>query len=138
MFSNKVRIVLIVACIGVGAINVARGTVGLSIVFFAAGALLIYAYVRGGPVWLLFRHVRGGNLRKAERLLRTIRNPELLAAGQRAYYFFTKGMIEEDKHDLDAAESSYLQALKIGLRTTNDAAVVNWRLADIYWGKGGS
>jgi hypothetical protein len=103
--------------------------------FFTGGALLTYGYVRYGPVWLLFRHVRRGDLPKAERLLGTIKNPGRLAAEQQAYYYLSKGMIEENRRDPDAAESSYLRALEVGLRATNDAAVANWRLADIYYRK---
>jgi len=62
--------------------------------------------------------------------------PNLLSKQQKAYYFFAKGILHQNKNNLDEAERFYLQSFKMGLRTSNDEAIVNLNLADIYHRKG--
>ena len=104
--------------------------------FFAAAGLLAYGYFRYGSVWVVFQHIKSGELTKAEKLLDAIKNPQLLSGQQKAYYFFSRALIEEHRNNLDVAESCLKQALELGLRTANDTAIANLNLANIYYRKG--
>jgi tetratricopeptide (TPR) repeat protein len=136
MFNNTVRFILIAACLLIGIVNLLRNEFYFAALFFITGALFAYGYFRYGSVWLAFQHLKNGEMVKAERLLDAIKNPQLLSGQQKAYYFFSKGLIEENRNNLDLAESCLKQALSAGLRTTNDTSLANLNLADIYYRKG--
>jgi tetratricopeptide (TPR) repeat protein len=125
-----------VACLLIGIVNVLRHELYFAALFFAAAVLFTYGYFRYGSVWQVFQHIKTGEMTKAERLLDSIKNPQLLSGQQKAYYYFSKGLIEAHRNNLDAAESCLKQALDLGLRTANDTSIANLNLANIYHRKG--
>jgi tetratricopeptide (TPR) repeat protein len=130
------RVILIAACVVISIVELARNHVSTSLLFFIVAGLFAYGYFRYGPVWLLSKYVKKGQTAKAEKLLGSVRNPLLLSAQQRAYYYFYKGVVEDSKNSFDVAESCYRQALDAGLRTKNDEAIANLNLASIYYRQG--
>lgn len=136
MFNNTIRVLIIAACLLFSIVEMYRNQFLPALLFFIAAALTAYGYIRYGPVWQLSRLVRMGEIKEAEELLNSIKNPNLLSAGQRAYYFFYKGAMEENKNNLDAAQYNFTQALAIGLRTTNDESITNLNLARVYYRQG--
>ncbi|MDQ3750367.1 MAG: hypothetical protein M3367_15340 [Acidobacteriota bacterium] len=64
--------------------------------------------------------------------MNSVKYPNLLSNPQKAYYFFTKAVLEQDKNNLDEAELFYIQAIEKGLKTSNDEAIANLNLAHIY------
>jgi tetratricopeptide (TPR) repeat protein len=136
MFSNTIRLLLILGCLLAGIIGLFRSRPSRSILLFAAAALLAYGYFRYGSVWLISRHVRKGEMDKAERMLGTIKNPQLLAPQQKGYYYLYKGAVEQQKGNLEGAKSSYLDALAEGAMTANNKSIANLNLASIYYRQG--
>jgi len=133
MLSNLVRSILIAASTIFGLAQILRGEFYSGALFLMAAALLIYGHFRAGPVWLIFRQLKRDEIGKAERLLNTIKNPELLAKQQRAYYWFSKALIEDNKSNFEQAEFSYDEALRLGLRTSNDTSIAWLKLAHISY-----
>jgi len=93
---------------------------------------IIYGFFRYGSVWSAFQQIKKGENAKAENLVNSVKYPNLLSNQQKAYYFFTKAVLEQNKNNLDEAEFFYIQAIEKGLRTSNDKAIANLNLAYIY------
>jgi tetratricopeptide (TPR) repeat protein len=136
MFSNKVRLALIAGCLLFGTFSLLRNDKSLALMLLVSGACLLYGYFRYGAVWQAFRYVKSGDMVKAEKLLDAIKNPQLLTNSQKSYYFFAKGLIEDDKGCLEKAQACYLQALALPSLTPNNKAIVNLHLAQIYHRRG--
>lgn len=136
MFSNSLRIILIIICLVFGIYQFFKGEIYLGFSFTAAAFFLIYGYFRYGNVWLAFQNLMKGHNIKAEKLINSVKYPNLLSTQQKAYYFFVKGVLEQDKNNWDEAEIYYLKALEEGLHTSNNAAIANLNLAIIYHQKG--
>lgn len=136
MFSNSLRIILIIICLVFGIYQFFKGEIYLGFSFTAAAFFLIYGYFRYGNVWLAFQNLMKGHNIKAEKLINSVKYPNLLSSQQKAYYFFVKGVLEQDKNNLDEAEIYYLKSLKEGLHTSNNVAIANLNLATIYHQKG--
>jgi len=107
----------------------------LGFLFITAALFLIFGFFRYGSVWSAFQQIRKGENAKAENLLNSVKYPNLLSNQQKAYYFFIKAVLEQDKNKLAEAELFYIQAIEKGLKTSNDESIANLNLAHIYYGK---
>jgi tetratricopeptide (TPR) repeat protein len=136
MFSNSIRVILIVVSILLGSVSLSKGNLLSGVLGFTSTGLLIYGYFRYNLVHLLWRYLKQGNLTKAQEILDSIKFPNLLGTQQKAYYQFSKGYLASNHSQNDLAEDCFLQALQIGLRTTNDMAIANLELAKIYHEQG--
>ncbi len=136
MFSNSLRIILIIICLVFGIYQFFKGEIYLGFLFTVAAFFLGYGYFRYGNVWSAFQNLMKGRNIRAEKLINSVKYPNLLSTQQKAYYFFAKGVLEQDKNNWDEAENYYLKSLEEGLRTSNDAAIANLNLATIYHRKG--
>ncbi len=132
MFSNSLRLILIVISLLFGIYQFSKNEVILGFLSSSAVLLLIYGYFRYNNVRSASLHLKKGENNKAEFLINSVKYPNLLSKEQKAYYFFTKAVLEQNKNNLDEAELLYIQAIEQGLRTSNDEALANLNLAYIY------
>jgi hypothetical protein len=93
--------------------------------------LIVWGYFKNGTVYSAFQKLRKEDYKGAELALAKTPNPQYLKKSQKAYYHFTKGMIDLNKENLDSAHIELNEALRIGLRTENDQSLVNLNLASI-------
>jgi ATP/maltotriose-dependent transcriptional regulator MalT len=135
VFSNPIRIALILGCIGFGIYRVVYGDrIGLLLIF--AGILYTYGYFRYSSVWLAFRAVRKGDLDRAARLLSQTRNPSSLSSQQRAYFELASGIVAANRGEEEAAERHFRAALHHKLRTENDRCIAEVCLAELLARRG--
>lgn len=109
-----------------------KGEIFLGFLSVIAVLLLIYGYFRHNNVRSASLHLKNGGTSKAEDLINSVKYPNLLSKQQKAYYFFIKAVLEQNKNNLDEAELLYIQAIEQGFKTSNDEAIANLNLAYIY------
>lgn len=133
MFTPIIRIVLIIACLGMSILFYLREDyINTGLTILAAG-LFGYGYFKYGTVYTAFQQLKKENIDKAEKLISKIRNPNNLSKQQKAYYHFTNGIIASEKNEFDLAKSELTKALEIGLRTKNDTSIVLLNLANVEY-----
>jgi hypothetical protein len=132
MFTKQQRIIVsIIAVIGgIFLIIIQNNPVGWLLVLMAA--FIMYGYFRYQPVALLVHHVSKGQLDQADSLLATIGDSTTLPADQRAYYDFALGWMDLRRGNGATAEQRFTQAIRQGLRTSNDNALAHILLARTY------
>ena len=99
-------------------------------------ALIVWGYFKNGTVYLAWRAVKKEQFEKAERILNQVRYPELLKKEQRGFYHFARGLIEANRNNSDAAYRNLSDALKFGVRTENNIAIINLNLAGLDFEQG--
>ena len=135
MLKNKFRILLIVLSFSTGILFYTQEEFLKAFLFIIAGCLFIYGYYRYSNIWLIFNHIKRNEFERAELLLNDIKSIEVLNSQSKAYYYFSKGIVEDNKNNLAEAEKNYLNSLKYNLRTENDKSIINLNLANIYFRK---
>src|SRR5690606_16410225 len=131
MYTPILRIILVVFSVVLATFFFSREDyVNMSLALIGAG-FFIYGYFKYGTVYVAFQQLKKDNLRKAEELISTIKNPKILSKGQKSYYYFTTGIIALEKKEFDKSHSDLTLALEIGLRTENDKSIVLLNLANI-------
>ncbi|MCP4442501.1 MAG: hypothetical protein GY810_26645 [Aureispira sp.] len=93
--------------------------------------LLLWGYFRSGTVYLAFRHLMQGNYAKAEERLNQTKKPRWLNNSQKSYYHFARGLILANNRELTKSSEHFLEALQLGLRTSNDQTIALHQLAEI-------
>lgn len=132
MFSNSIRLILIGVSILAAILMFYSRNYYPGGLFVISALLFSYGYFRYGAVNKSFQLLQKGENQKAEKLIDSVKHPNLLAKQQRGFYYFTKAIIEQDKGNTDNAEDFYLKALEYGVKTTNNEAIINLHLAKIY------
>lgn len=133
MLYTKLRFGFILLFITLGIVLHTQMGFGNAWFFYLAAFILLFTFFLFGNVWLAFRLLKQGKPVQAEQLLNLIPKPEWLIRRNRAYYFFTKGMIYLQKKELGASEYHIKQALELGLQSKNDKALASLNLAHIYF-----
>lgn len=133
MFTPFIRIVLIIACLGMAIMFYLREDYINSGVIILAAGLFVYGYFKYGTVYAAFQQLKKENFNKAEKLISKIKNPNNLSKQQKSYYHFTTGIIASEKKQFDFAKSELMKALEIGLRTENDTSIVLLNLVNIEY-----
>ena len=133
MIYTRLRSGLIVLFIGLGLLLHVQTGLGNAWYLYAAALVLIISHMLFGNVWLAFGLLRKGKMEQAEKLLATIKRPELLVKRNRAYYHFSKGLIYLQKKELKVGEQHLRQAMKLGLQRKNDQALATLNLAHIFY-----
>ncbi len=136
MFSNKTRIVFLVSfilialyCAMIGRWLPMGGALLIS-VFLVAG------YFLNGTVFLAMRKLSTNDFSEAEELLKMTRYPKYLAATQSAYYSYVAGLIQAKKGNFILAGNFLEDAMKKGLKTTQDKVVACLNIAHICYNLG--
>jgi len=135
MSLHSIRIGLIFILLGVGIVLHIDSGFGTAWYFYLTVFILALTHFLFGNVWAAFATLRKGEVLEAELMLGTIKYPQWLARSPKAYFHFTKGMIDLQNKKLSDANLHLQKALKLGLRTPNDHALASLNLAHIHFVK---
>lgn len=106
-----------------------QGKIGNGIMFLLLAGLVLLTYFRNERILLAFWYLRKQDFPKAEKALKSIKDPEgSLIKGQAAYYYFLLGLIESQR-GIGKAETLLKKALNIGLKQDHDKAMAKMSLA---------
>lgn len=133
MLYTKLRFGLVLLFITLGILLHVQMGFGSAWFLYLAAIILVITYFLFGNIWLAFRLLKQGKPDKAEQLLGLIPKPNWLIRRNRAYYYFTKGMILLQGKNLASSEHHLKQALELGLQSKNDKALASLNLAHIYF-----
>ncbi|MFT3902472.1 MAG: hypothetical protein QM727_04835 [Niabella sp.] len=82
---------------------------------YLIAAILIFGYFFFGPLRLIQDYMENGDLEGAEKVLNTVKFPNLLYKPIRSVYYTLKGNIAMSKQDFDGAESMMKKGLDLGM-----------------------
>lgn len=98
---------------------------------FLGSILLFVMHFLFGTVWAGFNQLQKGNHDTAKIILAQNKRPEWLLKRPRAYYYFGWGIINLHEKDYQEAKANLEEALKIGLRTSTETALIYLNLGHI-------
>lgn len=133
MSLHSIRLGLIFLFVGIGILLHVKMGIGSAWYFYLTALILLATHFLFANVWSAFATLRKGNPLEAELMLTKIKKPQWLARSPKAYFHFTKGMIDLQNKKLGEAELHLLEALKLGLRTPNDNALTALNIAHIHF-----
>jgi tetratricopeptide (TPR) repeat protein len=82
---------------------------------YLVGVVLIAGHFFFGPLRLIQEHMEAGDMEGAEKVISTIKFPNLLYKPIRSVYFTLKGNIAMMKNDFDGAEVNMRKGLDLGM-----------------------
>src|SRR6516164_10844761 len=82
---------------------------------YLIGAVMIFGHFFFGPLRLIQEHMESGNVEGAEKVLNTIKFPNLLYKPIRSVYYTLKGNIAMMKQDFAGAEKNMKKGLDLGM-----------------------
>jgi tetratricopeptide (TPR) repeat protein len=82
---------------------------------YLVGAILIFGHFFFGPLRLIQEHMESGNVEGAEKVLNTIKFPNLLYKPIRSVYYTLKGNLAMMKQDFTTAEKNMKKGLDLGM-----------------------
>jgi tetratricopeptide (TPR) repeat protein len=78
-------------------------------------ALLIFGHFFFGPLRLIQEHLESGNMEEAQRILNSVKYPNLLYKPIRSVFYTLKGNVAMMNQDYDAAEKHMKKGLDLGM-----------------------
>ena len=109
----------------------ATGYWGWGIVFIFITAFFALFLVRNENLILAALQMRQQNMEKAQKYLNRIKQPQFLLKGQRAYFFYLKGIASSTIISMGQVESLFRKALSIGLKKDHDQAMAKMNIGAI-------
>lgn len=82
---------------------------------YLVGAILVFGHFFFGPLRLIQEHMESGNMDEAERIVNSIKYPNLLYKPIRSVYYTLRGNLAMMKQDYDAAEKNMKKGLDLGM-----------------------
>ncbi|WP_460684156.1 tetratricopeptide repeat protein [Niabella aquatica] len=82
---------------------------------YLIAAILIFSHFFFGPLRLIQEHMENGDMEGAEKVLNSIKFPNLLYKPIRSVYYTLKGNIAMSKQDFDSAETMMKKGLDLGM-----------------------
>lgn len=82
---------------------------------YLIGVVLIAGHFFIGPLRLIQTHMEEGNMEEAEKIVNSIRFPNLLYKPIRSVYYTLKGNLAMMKQDFDTAEKNMKKGLDLGM-----------------------
>ena len=82
---------------------------------YLVGAILIFGHFFFGPLRLIQEHMESGNMEEAEKIVNSIKYPNLLYKPIRSVYYTLKGNMAMMKQDFDTAEVNMKKGLDLGM-----------------------
>ncbi|AHF15797.1 tetratricopeptide repeat protein [Niabella soli] len=82
---------------------------------YLVGVILLFSHFFFGPLRLIQEYMENGDLEGAEKVLDSIRFPNLLYKPIRSVYYTLKGNIAMSKQDFDNAETMMKKGLDLGM-----------------------
>ena len=135
MSLHSIRLSLILLFLGVGILLHGKMGIGSAWYFYVTAFILLVTHFLFANVWSAFASLKKGNAMEAELMLSKIKKPQWLARSPKAYFHFTKGMIDLQNKKIGTAESHLKEALKLGLRNQDDYALTALNIAHIHFVK---
>lgn len=109
----------------------ADGYWGWGIVFIFVTAFFGLFMFRNENLILAALQLRQQNMEKAKKYLNRIKQPQFLLKGQRAYFFYLKGIAGSTSESMGQIESLFRKALSIGLKKDHDQAMAKMNVGAI-------
>ena len=78
------------------------------------GAILLFGHFFFGPLRLIQEHLESGNMEGAEKVINSIKFPNLLYKPVRSAFYTVKGQMAMMKQDFDGAEKNMKKGLDLG------------------------
>jgi hypothetical protein len=82
---------------------------------YLVGVILIFGHFFFGPLRLIQEHMESGNMEEAEKIVNSIKYPNLLYKPIRSVYYTLKGNMAMMKQDFDSAEKNMKKGLDLGM-----------------------
>jgi tetratricopeptide (TPR) repeat protein len=82
---------------------------------YLVGVILIAGHFFFGPLRLIQEHMESGNMEEAEKIVNSIKYPNLLYKPIRSVYYTLKGNMAMMKQDFDTAEVNMKKGLDLGM-----------------------
>ena len=82
---------------------------------YLVGVILIAGHFFFGPLRLIQEHMESGNMEEAEKIVSSIKYPNLLYKPIRSVYYTLKGNMAMMKQDFDSAEKNMKKGLDLGM-----------------------
>jgi hypothetical protein len=111
----KYRLYIGIALIALGIFVNVYSSFWPSFPLYLVGVILIAGHFFFGPLRLIQEHMESGNMEGAEKVLATIKFPNLLYKPIRSVYYTLKGNIAMMKSDFDGAEVNMRKGLDLGM-----------------------
>ena len=100
---------------------------------YLGGVLLLLTQAFMGNVWTAHSLLKRGKINDAEKVLDQVWSPNLLLRRNRAYYYFSLGLIYLQRKELHEADNMLSEAIELGLEHPNDSALACLNLAHIHY-----
>lgn len=100
---------------------------------YLGGLALILTQLFMGNVWTAHSMLKRGKAAEAERVLDQVWSARLLLRRNRAYYYFSLGLIYLQRKELKKARKMLVRADELGLEHPNDSALACLNLAHIHY-----
>ncbi|MDP9230889.1 MAG: hypothetical protein M3O67_09500, partial [Bacteroidota bacterium] len=111
----KYRLIIgVLLLIGAGVTNY-FGSFWPAFPLYFIGVILFAGHFFFGPLRLIQEHLESGNIEKAEKVLRSVKYPNLLYKPIRSVFFTLSGNIAMMKQDFDGAEKMMKKGLDLGM-----------------------
>jgi hypothetical protein len=82
---------------------------------YLIAVILLFGYFFFGPLRLIQEHMEAGDMEAAEKILSSVKYPNLLYKPIRSVYYTLKGNIAMMKQDFDGAEKNMKKGLDLGM-----------------------
>jgi tetratricopeptide (TPR) repeat protein len=111
----KYRLYIGLALIAIGVLTNIYAGFWPAFLPYLVGLVLIAGHFFFGPLRLIQEHMEAGDMEGAEKVIATIKFPNLLYKPIRSVYFTLKGNIAMMKNDFDGAELNMRKGLDLGM-----------------------
>ena len=111
----KYRLYIGLALIAIGVLTNIYAGFWPAFLPYLVGVVLIAGHFFFGPLRLIQEHMEAGDMEGAEKVIATIKFPNLLYKPIRSVYFTLKGNIAMMKNDFDGAEVNMRKGLDLGM-----------------------
>ena len=136
MFTPTIRIAIVLASLLFSINDLQHGLTTRAYLSLCVMGIFIWGYFKSGTVYLAWTKIKQKDFDKAEKILDQTKYPKLLTKEQRGYFHFIKGLIYGNRNDLENSYINLKEALKFGVRTENDLAIINFHLSEIEFENG--
>ncbi len=82
---------------------------------YLVGVVLVFGHFFFGPLRLIQEHMESGNMEEAQKIVNSIKYPNLLYKPIRSVYYTLKGNMAMMNQDFDAAEVAMKKGLDLGM-----------------------
>ena len=111
----KYRLPMAIALLVIGVVtNIYAGFWPAFLPYFLT-LILLFGYFFFGPLRLIQEHMEAGDMEAAEKVLNSVKFPNLLYKPIRSVYYTLKGNIAMMKQDFDGAEKNMKKGLDLGM-----------------------